>query len=41
MKYFKADVHRLDDIRDVYLRAAGEELVVEGLREGQSLVAEE
>lgn len=30
-----------DDIRDIYKRAAGEELVVEGLREGQNLVAEE
>jgi len=29
-----------DDIRDVYRRATGEELVVEGLREGQSLVQE-
>jgi Rab GDP dissociation inhibitor len=30
-----------DDIRDLYRRAAGEELVVEGLREGQNLVADE
>jgi Rab GDP dissociation inhibitor len=30
-----------DDIRDVYRRASGEELVVEGLREGTNLVAEE
>jgi len=30
-----------DDIRDVYRRAAGEELVVEGLRDGQNLVTEE
>ncbi|KAI4123061.1 MAG: hypothetical protein LQ338_005457 [Usnochroma carphineum] len=30
-----------DDIRDIYRRAQGEELVVEGLREGQNLVAEE
>jgi len=30
-----------DDIRDLYHRATGEELVVEGLREGQTLVAEE
>jgi Rab GDP dissociation inhibitor len=30
-----------DDIRDIYRRAAGEELVVEGLREGQTLVADE
>jgi len=30
-----------DDIRDIYQRAAGEELVVEGLREGTNLVAEE
>merc|ERR1711981_282463 len=30
-----------DDIRDIYKRAAGEELVVEVLREGQNLVAEE
>ncbi|KAH0252618.1 secretory pathway gdp dissociation inhibitor, partial [Aureobasidium melanogenum] len=30
-----------DDIRDIYRRAEGHELVVEGLREGQNLVAEE
>ncbi|TID23758.1 rab GTPase activator [Venturia nashicola] len=30
-----------DDIRDIYQRAAGEELIVEGLREGTNLVAEE
>ncbi|KAL2356535.1 GDP dissociation inhibitor [Cryomyces antarcticus] len=30
-----------DDVRDVYRRAQGEELVVEGLRDGQNLVAEE
>jgi len=30
-----------DDIRNIYQRAAGEELVVEGLRDGQGLVAEE
>lgn len=30
-----------DDIRDLYRRAAGEELVVEGLREGEGLVADE
>jgi Rab GDP dissociation inhibitor len=30
-----------DDIRDVYRRAEGHELVVEGLRDGQNLVAEE
>jgi Rab GDP dissociation inhibitor len=30
-----------DDIRDIYKRAAGEELVVEGLRDGQNLVAED
>lgn len=30
-----------DDIRDIYQRATGEELVVEGLREGQSLVGED
>ncbi|MCJ1314770.1 Rab GDP dissociation inhibitor alpha [Xylographa vitiligo] len=30
-----------DDVRDIYRRAEGEELVVEGLREGTSLVAEE
>jgi len=28
-------------VRDIYRRAAGEELVVEGLREGQNIVAEE
>ena len=31
----------LDDVRDIYRRAEGEELVVEGLREGTSLVGEE
>ncbi|KAG9784779.1 putative nuclear condensin complex subunit Smc2, partial [Aureobasidium melanogenum] len=30
-----------DDIRDIYRRAEGHELVVEGLREGQNLVAED
>jgi len=30
-----------DDVRDIYRRAAGEELVVEGLREDQNIVAEE
>lgn len=30
-----------DDVKDIYRRAAGEELVVEGLREGQNIVAEE
>lgn len=30
-----------DDVRDVYQRAQGEELKVEGLREGQSLVGEQ
>lgn len=30
-----------DDVRDIYERAEGHELVVEGLREGQTLVAEE
>ncbi|KAL1296955.1 hypothetical protein AAFC00_004558 [Neodothiora populina] len=30
-----------DDVRDIYRRAEGEELKVEGLREGQNLVAEE
>jgi Rab GDP dissociation inhibitor len=30
-----------DDIRDIYQRAAGEELVVEGLRDGQNLVTED
>jgi Rab GDP dissociation inhibitor len=29
-----------DDVRDIYQRAEGEELVVEGLREGQTLVSE-
>ncbi len=32
---------RTDDVRDIYRRAAGEELVVEGLREGTNLVGEE
>ncbi len=35
-----ADSH-VDDVRDIYRRAAGEELVVEGLREGTNLVGEE
>ncbi|KAI4163297.1 MAG: hypothetical protein LQ342_003032 [Letrouitia transgressa] len=30
-----------DDVRDIYRRVQGEELVVEGLREGQQLVGEE
>ncbi|KAL8996645.1 MAG: hypothetical protein Q9188_006522 [Gyalolechia gomerana] len=30
-----------DDVRDIYRRAQGEELVVEGLREGTNLVGEE
>lgn len=30
-----------DDVRDIYRRAEGEELKVEGLKEGQNLVAEE
>ncbi|KAF2092318.1 rab GTPase activator [Saccharata proteae CBS 121410] len=30
-----------DDIRDIYKRAEGQELVVEGLRDGQTLVSEE
>lgn len=30
-----------DDVRDIYRRAAGEELVVEGLREGENFVAQE
>jgi Rab GDP dissociation inhibitor len=30
-----------DDVRDIYRRAAGEELVVAGLKEGEGLVAEE
>ncbi|EMC93315.1 hypothetical protein BAUCODRAFT_37004 [Baudoinia panamericana UAMH 10762] len=30
-----------DDVRDIYRRAMGEELRVEGLKEGQNLVAEE
>jgi hypothetical protein len=29
------------DVRDVYRRAAGTELVVEGLKDGQQLVNEE
>jgi Rab GDP dissociation inhibitor len=43
-KSYDAESHfetTTDDIRDLYLRATGEELVVEGLREGQNLVAEE
>ena len=31
----------LDDVRDVYRRAEQEELVVEGLREGDNLVGQE
>ena len=30
-----------DDVRDIYRRSEGHELVVEGLREGTNLVAEE
>lgn len=30
-----------EDVRDVYRRAAGEELVVEGLKDGQQLVSED
>jgi len=30
-----------DDVRDIYRRAEGTELVVEGLKDGQNLVAEE
>lgn len=30
-----------DDVRDIYRRIEGEELVVEGLREGTNLVGEE
>ncbi|KZF25384.1 rab GDP-dissociation inhibitor [Xylona heveae TC161] len=30
-----------DDVKDIYRRAEGQELVVEGLREGQNLVGEE
>ena len=30
-----------DDVRDIYRRAEGEELKVEGLKEGQQLVGEE
>ena len=33
--------HCLDDVRDIYQRAEKEELVVEGLRDGTNLVAEE
>ena len=32
---------RIDDVRDIYQRAEKAELVVEGLREGTNLVAEE
>lgn len=31
----------LDDVKDIYRRAEGEELVVEGLREGTNLVGED
>jgi Rab GDP dissociation inhibitor len=31
----------LDDIKDIYRRAEGHELVVEGLREGHNLVADQ
>ena len=31
----------LDDVRDIYRRAEQEELVVEGLREGDNLVGQE
>lgn len=35
------DIFPTDDIRDIYRRSEGHELVVEGLREGQTLVGEE
>lgn len=38
---FVTDSLPKDDIRDIYRRAEGQELVVEGLREGQTLVGEE
>lgn len=31
----------IDDVRDIYRRAEQEELVVEGLREGDNLVGQE
>lgn len=34
-------IYLTDDVRDIYRRAEGEELVVEGLREGTNLVGEE
>jgi Rab GDP dissociation inhibitor len=30
-----------DDVKDIYARAEGHELKVEGLKDGQNLVAEE
>ena len=39
--YNLADRTLADDVRDLYRRAAGEELVVDGLREGQNLMAQE
>ncbi|CAD0093843.1 unnamed protein product [Aureobasidium mustum] len=41
LRHMYTDTTATDDIRDIYRRAEGHELVVEGLREGQNLVAEE
>ena len=38
--FFGADL-LIDDVRDIYRRAEQEELVVEGLREGDNLVGQE
>lgn len=32
---------KVDDVKDIYRRVERQELVVEGLREGQTLVGEE
>jgi Rab GDP dissociation inhibitor len=34
-------MHFADDVKDIYQRAEGHELKVEGLKEGQNLVADE
>ena len=38
--FFANDITNADDVRDIYRRAEGQELVVEGLREGQTLAQE-
>ena len=38
---FRTLTRFVDDVRDIYRRAEQEELVVEGLREGDNLVGQE